>query len=181
MNDVKETVKKRIHLLLKKHNITQKELAEKSGLTAAIINKAVVKGELSINSALQISAALDISLDYIYGNTEVDSYKQYAFDIIEKHIHGAIIKSMWGDDIAVSGLVISKALAQYLYGCNEAKGSKGLFDDIRNQWIGRLADAFMKVIDVTPTETCKVVLIEPELYTSEVHAQIENAKREINK
>ena len=61
-------------------------MAEKCDLSADTISKAITLKTLSIRNAIKISKAFGVSLDYIYGNSNIINIQQYALDLINKQI-----------------------------------------------------------------------------------------------
>lgn len=176
--NLKENVSNRINFLLKRDGMSQKALAEKSGLTTAVINKAT-KGELSVNSALLISKVFGVSLDYIFGNSDIDDKRQFVLDVLLKHIYMLSLKSVWGGDWINGCLTISKPLSQFFEAMNEAISAKTIPNDFRKDWINRVRRDFLNVIMDIPKEKQDFVLLDQNLYTNEVANAVEKAKEKL--
>lgn len=80
-------ISERLTALKESKNLSQKDMAEKCDLSADTISKAITAKEtLSIRNAIKISKAFGVSLDYIYGNSNIINIQQYALDLINKQI-----------------------------------------------------------------------------------------------
>lgn len=172
--NVKGIVAERINLLLKNNGMTQKALADKCGLATAIINKAA-KGDLSIKSALIISEALGVSLDYLYGRSEEENRNQYALEILLKHFHAVEEKSYWNTSSVEVHISISLELCALLETITDLMEAR-IDDDLRMEGIQRAKAAFLQVIDTPSRKPKKYVLLDPNFYTSEVKAAIKDVK-----
>ena len=65
-------ISERLTALKESKNLSQKDMAEKCDLSADTISKAITAKEtLSIRNAIKISKAFGVSLDYIYGNSNI--------------------------------------------------------------------------------------------------------------
>ncbi len=177
MDSIKEIVSERINSLLKSNNLTQKALADKSGLATAIINKAT-RGELSINSALKISEALGCSLDFLYGRSTAQSSDHYAFEILQKHFCSYRVVSFWHSSMMEAHISVSKELATYLDAITNLQTAR-INDSLRKQGEQDAEIEFLCVI-AQPTRSSKeYILLEANLYTDKVRTAVEEEKRDM--
>ena len=98
MDNIKSIVADRLQKALDNKQFTQTMLEEKSQVAKSTISKAINKGELSVKMAKKISKALNVSLDYLYGNDDVENLSQYVLDTMMKHISAYNRKSVWDGD-----------------------------------------------------------------------------------
>ena len=81
-----KTMAEKIEELLKKHNMSQRELAERINVTEAAISKYITSGRIPRADILgKIAVALDVTTDYLLGNSDLPS-KSSEKDI-EKVVH----------------------------------------------------------------------------------------------
>ena len=177
--DLKEIVAKRINLLLKNNRLTHKALADKCGLAKAIINKAA-KGDMSIKSALIISETLGVSLDYLYGRDEEENRNQYALELFLKHFRAVEGRSYWDTSLMEVHISISYELDELLKTISDLTEAR-IDDDLRREGIQRAKAAFLQVMDNPLGRTKKYVLLDPNLYTSEVRAIIKGLKENMER
>lgn len=151
MNEIREMTAKRICILMDKHKKSQAQLARESELSKGTINKAVKNGELSIKSAKRIAAVFGVSLDYLYGNSNIESERDCAFAIVERHI-GTFSHKMSGTfNGIVAGISLSKRLGAYIEQSAEIKRAP-LPEHIKKEVLKEVRQAFLQEIENDVTE-----------------------------
>lgn len=178
MSEEKEIVAKRLTELLKLRDFSQADLSRKSGVSKDTISKAINNGTLSVKIAKLISKALGVSLDYLYGNSDIESIPKYAFDIIMRHISSLNRKSAWGGDSLISTVSVSQPLAAYLEAICEA-GKAKMPDNVREDWLQDEKERFIQAIENDTGQKVEYALIKHVFLTSKVLEQIAAAKEEM--
>lgn len=180
MDELKEIVSKRLTELLILKDFSQADLSRESGVSKDTISKAInKKGTLSVNMAKRISKALGISLDYLYGNSDVESIPQHVLDIMEKHISSYNRKSVWGSDSLIMSISLSQPLATYLEAICEAEKVK-MPDYVRGNWLQDEKERFLQAIENDTKEKIEYALIKHIFLTDKVLEQLSIAKDEIH-
>ena len=177
MDNLKEIVSERINFLIRSNHLTQKAFAYKCGLATAIVNKAT-KGELSINSALQISNAMGCSLDFLYGKSTSQSSDHYALEVLQEHFQPCQEVSICNDSVVEAHISVSLELAKFIDAISELQAIKRN-DNLRKLGESEAKDEFLRVIAKQPEDFKKYILLDPLIYTNEVKAAIEKAKADI--
>lgn len=178
MNEIQEIAANRIQSFLKKHKMSQVELARKSGLSKGTINKAVKGGGLSKESSMRIASALGVSLDFLYGNSDVESIEEYVLTLMEQHINSFASKMSGVYDGMVAGISLSPALASYLEQSAEIKKAP-LPERVRADGLYELKQRFLQQMKMNFDEEKHYVLIDARLYTADVERAIAKAESEI--
>lgn len=178
MNEIQEITANRIQSLLKKHKMSQVELAQKSELSKGTISKAAARGELSKESAKRIASALGVSLDFLYGNSDVESIEEYALTLVEQHISSFASKMSGVYNGMVAGISLSPALASYLEQSAEIKKAP-LPERVRTDGLYELKQSFLQQMEMDLGEKKCYVLIDARLYTADVERAIAKAESEI--
>lgn len=180
MDELKEKTSERLQTLLKSRKMKAAELARISYVSADTISKVIRKKELlSIKNALLIARALGVSLDYLYGNSDVENTEQYALDIMNKHISSFVRKSVFGGSALNKSISFSAAYFNYLDGVCEAKKAD-IKEELRQIWLKEIETDFLNTIKDDTTQGVEYALIKQELLTKEVLDQLEKAKREMD-
>ncbi len=85
-----ETFNERLAMLLQRKSMTQKELAEKAGVTEAAMSH-YLKGDRTPRATViaRIADALETTVDYLMGGNEIDSIREisYAKRLIARNAH----------------------------------------------------------------------------------------------
>lgn len=126
MSDNKEIVKTRMEKILNSTEKNQKELAEMCGILPNDISKAISKGDLSVSKAMKISQATGFSLDYIYGNSDIENIQRYVLDTMEQHIYPHISRISESDELKylIPSLSTSPSLNAYFKAIFEVEKMK---------------------------------------------------------
>lgn len=177
MDELKEMVSKRLTELLKKQDFSQAALAERSGVSKDTISKAINKGTLSVKVAKLISKATGVSLDYLYGNSDVFDIHQYSLDIIEKHISAFNRTSGYGNEAQIATISLSEPLSQYLEAiCNAEKAP----ESVREHWLHIAKEEFLQSIEKDAEQKTKYALIKHMFLTDEVLEQLAVARKTVH-
>lgn len=86
MDNLKEIVSERIGKLISERKMSQKNFAEKCGLSSNTISQAKNHGKLSLESATLIAKACNTTIDYIFGVSDIESVPEEVFRILKEHI-----------------------------------------------------------------------------------------------
>lgn len=179
----KEIVANRLKVLLAKAGITQKKLSDISGVSKDTISKAVNKGELSVKCAKLIAAALNVSLDYLYGHSQLQNAQEYALEIMVKHIDIRATKSYYDQNQLISSVAFSKPFAEYLDAMHSAEKSTGIPTTIKSQWQDEVRKKFLEAIDIESTEKKAYALIDLNLLSPNILSllkeNVEEASRQL--
>lgn len=178
MSEQKEIIAERLTALLKLKDFSQAALANKSGVSKTTISRAINDGVLSVKIAKLLSKTLGVSLDYLYGNSDIESIPQYAFDILMKHISSFNRKSSWGGDSLIATISISQQLAAYLEAICEAEKSNAS-DKIREDWRQDAKEKFLQVIENETEQKVEYALVKHEFLTDRVLEELATAKEEM--
>lgn len=178
MNELRETVSSQMTELLKLSDLSQAALAKESGVSKSTISKAINEGKLSVKTALKISASVGLSLDFLYGRSDVTSTSKYAFDILNKHILAFNKKSVWNGKTAIAAISFSQLYSAYLEKVCEAKNAN-VSEKVRSEWLQEAAEDFLKEIETDTDQRVDYALVDIGLLTDKVFEQLEIAKREI--
>lgn len=110
-NEFNDIVAKRLEKALDNRKLKQKDLSNLTGIKPDVISK-IKNGHmnLTLERAWLIAKALNVSIDYLYGNSDYETPEQHAVGIIEKHIF-VDTKSMFATNM--NELVISKHIDNY--------------------------------------------------------------------
>ncbi len=151
MIDNKKIIQERIKEILSITQKNQKELAEMCGVSTNDISKAVNKGELSVNKAIQISNSTGFTLDYIFGNNECKNAQQYAqqqvIAFINKHIIFNSTKPTKTNPRFTQAINISEPLITYIEAVCEINNSTFIPDNSRDNLLQEIRNTFLKTIE----------------------------------
>ncbi len=178
MGEHREIVAKRLTESLKLKDFSQTDLARESGVSKTTISKAINDGILSVKIAKLLSKALGVSLDYLYGNSDIESIPQYAFDVLTKHVSSFNRKSLWGGDSLIATISISQQYVAFLETICDAEKSNAS-DKIRKDWRQDAKEQFLQVIENDTEQKVEYALIKHEYLTDKVLEQLAVAKEEI--
>ena len=167
MGSIKDIVADRLKKAMGNKQFSQIQLAVESDSSPSTISKAVTKGELSVNTAKRIAQALGVSLDYLYGNDDIESISQFAFDTMLRHISAYNRKSVWGSDSVIASVSISQPLSAYLEAiCNSEKAEAP--DSVRELWQADAKEKLLQQIDDDTMEKEEYALIKHIFLTEKV-------------
>lgn len=178
MSEHREIVAERLTELLKLKDFSQADLARKSGVSKTTISKAINDGVLSVKIAKLLSKTLGVSLDYLYGNSDIESIPQYVFDVLMKHVSSFNRKSLWGGDSLIATISISQQFVAYLESICEAEKSNAS-DKVRKDWRQDAKEKFLQVIENDTKQKVEYALVKHEYLTDKVLEQLASAKEEI--
>lgn len=178
MNETERIIAERIQLLIKKYNFSQVILAEKCELSKSTVSKAAKRGKLSLKSAKRIARALGVSLDYLYGNSEIENAQEYAFSLMEQHV-SAFARNMSGPyNGIISGISLSPAFRDYLEKSAEIKKAP-LSKRVCEDGLCEVKQTFLQKIGECSGDNKDYVLIDYRFYTPDVESAIKKAIEEI--
>lgn len=178
MDEIKAIIAERLTESLKRKDFSQADLSIESGVSKSTISKAINKEGLSVKMAKHISKALGVSLDYLYGNSNIENLQHYALDTMTRHISAYNQKSVWGGDSMISSVSISQSLSEYLQAIFEA-GKTNMPDHVRESWLREEKEKFLQTIDVDTKHKVDYALIKKTLLTDKVLEQIVADKAEM--
>lgn len=183
MDELKKIMSERLKKLLDGRKIKAAELARISYVSSDTISKVIRKRELlSIKNALLISNALGVSLDYIFGNSNVENIEQYVLDVINKHVPRRHKKLLWGNHpYSFLSIAVSEALSTY-WGQIEIISTTSIEPDLREDWLKRENNKLLQAFkNDTPIENSKeYALIPVELLTEEILNQLQVVRCEMH-
>ncbi len=113
--ELMDMVVKRLKAIMEDNNLTQKELAGKCFFSPDIISKAMTKRNLlSIKHAKMIANSMHVSLDYIYGESDVSSMEQESINITETQLAPHKSRIQIGDNVySLMTINFSNSLEEY--------------------------------------------------------------------
>lgn len=113
--ELMDIVAKRLGTIMEDNNLTQKELAEKCFFSPDVISKAITKRNLlSVKHAKMIANNMHVSLDYIYGESNVSSMEQESINLTETQLAPHKINIHIGDNVySLMAINFSNCLEEY--------------------------------------------------------------------
>lgn len=161
---------KRIKQLISRHNLTQKAFAEKCKVSANTISKAC-RGEMSLETARFISKACNVTLDFLYGNSEFTDQKREHIGFLDKHIYSDIHDAQLSNtSYSIPTLKFSPALIKYLKDTRSITTNSALLtssdfalEEIVSNFINAAqnesnSDSFCEYV-LVPIENCTALLL----------------------
>lgn len=140
-------ISERLTALKESKNLSQKDMATECGLSADTISKAITAKEtLSIRSAIKISNAFNVSLDYIYGNSDIVNIQQYALDLINKQIEFETTKPTRERPDIFTTISFSKKLDNYLRAIDEIDKNNIMSDELKEMYRKEVTDNFINAL-----------------------------------
>lgn len=137
-------ISERLTALKESKNLSQKDMAEKCDLSADTISKAITAKEtLSIRNAIKISKAFGVSLDYIYGSSNIINIQQYALDLINKQIEFETTKPTRERTDIFTTISFSKKLDDYLRAIDEINKNDIMSDKLKAMYRQEVTDKFI--------------------------------------
>lgn len=141
LTTAQKVVSNRIKQLLKINNMTQKQFAEKCGLSADTLSRATKHGKLSISCAKIIAEHMNVSLDFLFGADDTVNFPQKALNIFKEHTLFQKIKiKIDGKYFWVDCIEVSPALDKYIKSIYEIRGSAVILNSDNREKIQQQVD-----------------------------------------
>lgn len=154
--ELMDIVVNRLKAIMEDNNLTQKQLAEKCFFSPDVISKAKTKRNLlSVKHAKMIANSMHVSLDYIYGESDVSSVEQESINITETQLAPHKINIHIGDNVySLMAINFSNRLEEYFEIICALQDTK--FDkDLCEKQLKRKREALLKSLqdkEDTPNE-----------------------------
>ena len=149
----------RINKLIEESNLSGNAFAKQCDLSPNTISQARKGERLSLNSAKMIAKACNVTLDYLFGASEVKNIEYISVEAINKHISPTTANvDTSRDEYSLPALEISVAFDEYLVGSRNAT-APFLPEKLRESFQEQLQRDFVGVITEEVKERHKYVII----------------------
>lgn len=169
MSNLKEVVSKRLQKVIEETEISQVKFSQKCGISKDTVSKAITKkGTLSVKNALLIASACGVSLDYLYGNSEIINIPRQVFSILSRHVLPGVSLQKFHDNAYIIPTVkMLKCFTKYLDDAWAAQQPSTPVN-VREFWLQQAADDLLAAIQSgTESECTEFVLVPLHLLKDE--------------